>query len=144
MHCTPFGIFGQNREVAEVGEGAFFGRAHEKAQFAGLLADLQPDRRSRLPAWLSRRTSGEQGAPSRVVLVFGLAGTGKRRLLGEFKRMADEGQPGALTTAGQVGTVWLDWASEQLDHHGSYSGADGPSPEPVKLNGTSGCLCGLW
>ena len=128
-----FAVFGQNRDVAVVDEGEFIGRALEKAQFAELLADLRPGRRSRLPAWLGSRTSGERGAPSPVVLVYGLAGTGKRRLLEEFKRMADGGLPGVPAATGQVGTVRLDWASEQLDHQGSYSGADGP-PLLVVLN----------
>jgi hypothetical protein len=62
-----------------------------------------------------------------VVLVHGLGGSGKSRLLRKFRGMAEGSPPDAPVARGRVQTAWLDWEDEQRDEPGSYAGADGPS-----------------
>jgi integrase len=49
-----------------------------------------------------------------VVLVHGLGGSGKSRLLNHFRDMAQGRIPGSPVPAGMVATVWLDWEDERL------------------------------
>jgi hypothetical protein len=63
---------------------------------------------------------------SRVVLVHGLGGSGKSRLLRQFREMADGSLPDSPVSPGRVQTVWLDWEDEQRDQPSGYAGADGP------------------
>ena len=62
---------------------------------------------------------------SHVVLVHGLGGSGKSRLLRRFREMADGRLPGSPFASGRVRTVWLDWEDEQRDRPGIYVGAGG-------------------
>ena len=61
-----------------------------------------------------------------MVLVHGLGGSGKSRLLNHFRDMAQGRIPGSPVPAGRVATAWLDWEDEQRDDPGSYAGVAGP------------------
>ncbi|HEX3958132.1 MAG TPA: hypothetical protein VHZ03_16095 [Trebonia sp.] len=63
---------------------------------------------------------------SRVVLVHGLGGSGKSRLLGCFRDMAEGGTPNTPVRQGQILTTWLDWEDEQRDQPDSYASIEGP------------------
>jgi tetratricopeptide (TPR) repeat protein len=108
----------------------FVGRRDELARFAALLAELMADGAAQSRRWWPRRPPGAvpgEAAKSRVVLVHALGGSGKSRLLRQFRAIALGGVPGSPVPAGKVGTVWLDWEDEQRDDPGSYAGAAGPS-----------------
>ena len=62
-----------------------------------------------------------------MVLVHGLGGSGKSRLLSQFRDMAQGRIPGSPVSPGQVRTVWLDWEDEQRDDPGRYAELAGPS-----------------
>jgi tetratricopeptide (TPR) repeat protein len=118
-------VEGQTAVVDEV----FVGRSEEMARFVALLGDLTVGGSIRSGRWRHRppvvKSAGAD--KSRVVLVHGLGGSGKSRLLRQFREMADGRLPGAPASMGQVSTVWLDWEAEQRDQLASYAAADGPS-----------------
>ena len=62
-----------------------------------------------------------------MVLVHGLGGTGKSRLLQRFQETAAGRLPGSPVRSGRVRTVWLDWEDEQRDRPDLYAAAEGPS-----------------
>ncbi|MGW5718340.1 tetratricopeptide repeat protein [Amycolatopsis sp. NPDC003865] len=104
-------------------EGAFVGRRDERARFAALLKTMPTGRRAR---W-RRRSEGRSGPVSRVVLVHGLGGSGKSRLLHYFQEMA-EGEVGdSPVSPGRIRTVWLDWEDEMRDQPSRYADIQGPS-----------------
>jgi tetratricopeptide (TPR) repeat protein len=107
----------------------FVGRRDEQARFSAVLAELAPGAARRSGRWRRRGDSaaGPAGAAvSRVVLVHGLGGSGKSRLLGCFRDMAAGSAPNSPVRRGQVLTAWLDWEDEQRDDPGSYAAAEGP------------------
>jgi tetratricopeptide (TPR) repeat protein len=107
----------------------FVGRRDEQARFGALLRDLAADGARRGGGWRRFRRSGEDVAGasiSRVVLVHGLGGSGKSRLLGCFRDMAEGRAANSPVRHGQVLTVWLDWEDEQRDEPGTYAAAEGP------------------
>jgi tetratricopeptide (TPR) repeat protein len=111
-----------------VTDEVFVGRTDELRRFAALLGGL-PARR-RWPRWPRSPRSGEDlagAAKSYVVLVYGLGGRGKSRLLRRFREMADGGLPDSPVSPGRVRSVWLDWEDAQRDQPSSYAGFDGPS-----------------
>ena len=106
----------------------FVGRTDELRRFAALLGELPPGGGG--PRWPRRRKSGQDVAGasrSRVVLVYGLGGRGKSRLLSRFREMADGKVPDSPVSPGRVRTVWLDWEDAQRDQPSGYAGLDGPS-----------------
>jgi hypothetical protein len=106
----------------------FVGRADELRRFAALLGALPASRH--WPRWPRSRRSGEDlagAAKSYVVLVYGLGGQGKSRLLRRFREMADGKLPDSPVSPGRVRSVWLDWEDAQRDQPSSYAGFDGPS-----------------
>lgn len=111
-------------------EEVFVGRKDEQARFAALLRGLPSSTRPGVLAlvrgWRARRGAMED-ARSRVVLVYGLGGSGKSRLLRQFREMAEGKLPDSPAVLGRVLTVWLDWAVEQEDHPANYAGMEGPS-----------------
>ena len=122
-------IGGVGQTVIVVDE-VFVGRRDEQARFAALLEGWAATRTPRTGGWLRRRQSaGDPGdaAKSRVVLVYGLGGSGKSRLLRQFQGIAEGRVQGSPVPAGKVETVWLDWEDEQRDDPGSYAGVTGPS-----------------
>jgi tetratricopeptide (TPR) repeat protein len=122
----------------------FVGRRDEQARFAALLKDLAADGARRSGGWLRFRRSGEDvagAAMSRVVLVHGLGGSGKSRLLDCFRDMAEGRAANSPVRQGQVQTVWLDWEDEQRDEPGSYAAADGPGLVTV-LNAVQAAVVG--
>ena len=75
----------------------------------------------------ARRGGAGEAGRSRVVLVHGLGGSGKSRLLRHFRAMADGRVADSPVPPGRVRTVWLDWEDEQRDQPGRYAGVEGPS-----------------
>jgi tetratricopeptide (TPR) repeat protein len=61
------------------------------------------------------------------VLVHGLGGSGKSRLLRQFSAMAQGEVAGSPAVVGSVRTGWLDWEDEAGQDPGRYAGATGPS-----------------
>jgi tetratricopeptide (TPR) repeat protein len=61
-----------------------------------------------------------------VVLVHGLGGSGKSRLLRQFRLLADGGLPDSPVPAGRLRTVWLDWEDESRDQPAQYASMTGP------------------
>ena len=117
-------------QTAVVVDEVFVGRRDEQARFAVLLTELTASKRAGSKGWRRRRPSGEDPAAasrSRVVLVHGLGGSGKSRLLSQFRDMAQGRTPGSPVSPGQIRTVWLDWEDEQRYQPGSYAAAEGPS-----------------
>lgn len=110
-------------------DDVFVGRRDELARFASVLTELTvggaPQSRRRWP----RHPGVVPGddTKSRVVLVHALGGSGKSRLLRQFREMALGGVPGAPVPAGRIGAVWLDWEDEQRGDPGSYAVVAGPS-----------------
>ena len=118
----------------------FVGRRDEQARFAALLTELTASK----GGWPRGRPSREAPAAasrSRVVLVHGLGGSGKSRLLSQFRDMAQGWAPGSPVSPGQVRTVWLDWEDEQRDDPGRYAELAGPSV--VTVLDLAGALSGL-
>jgi hypothetical protein len=108
-------------------DGLFVGRRDERARFAALLSELQD---SAARAGGRRRRSGDgpgEAARSRVVLVHGLGGSGKSRLLQQFQEMSDGVLAESPVRPGRVRTVWLDWEDEQRDQPGLYAATGGPA-----------------
>ena len=108
----------------------FVGRTDEQARFAALLRELMARAGSSSMRWRGRRHPRQdavRSSTSRVVLVHGLGGCGKSRLLRQFQAMAEGAIQGSPFPAGSVRAVWLDWEDEQQDDPGSYVGQDGPS-----------------
>jgi hypothetical protein len=109
------------------GDEVFVGRRDELERFAAALAQLTAGsgrlagRRRRSPAGRAVRIG------SRVILVHGLGGSGKSRLLRQFEAMANGVAAGSLLAHGRVRTAWLDWEDEQRDDPGRYAGLAGPS-----------------
>lgn len=109
-------------------DAVFLGRSDELARFNALLGVLPLSGRSRTferSRNLRSRAEQAEADRSRVVLVHGLGGIGKSRLLRQFRLMADGRLPGSPVSRGQVRTVWLDWEDEQRDRRASY-GQNGP------------------
>ena len=115
-------------QTAVVVDEVFVGRRDEQARFAALLGELTDGAGARRGRWRRRQPSGEDpaAARSRVVLVHGLGGSGKSRLLNHFRDMAQGRIPGSPVPAGRLATVWLDWEDEQRDDPGGYAGVAGP------------------
>src|SRR6266566_4323316 len=111
-------------------EEAFVGRKDEQTRFAALLRGLPSSKRAGFFAQLrggrTRRRAAED-AKSRVVLVHGLGGSGKSRLLRQFGKMADGKLPDSPVVLDRIWTVWLDWAVEQEDNPANYANMEGPS-----------------
>ncbi len=109
-------------------DGAFVGRTDELARFRALLADLPTGTRGKSRWRACGREAGGLGEDrrSRVVLVHGLGGIGKSRLLGRFREMADGVLPDSPVSTGQVRTVWLDFEDEQRDKPALYASGNGP------------------
>jgi hypothetical protein len=108
----------------------FVGRSDELSRFAVLLGALPLDRKARMPGWPRRqRLATEQGevAASRVILVHGLGGSGKSRLLRQFQEMVEGRLPSFSVLPGRVRTVYLDWEDERRYKPASYASADGPN-----------------
>ncbi|HEY6494726.1 MAG TPA: hypothetical protein VIZ43_15745 [Trebonia sp.] len=120
----------------------FVGRADEVNWFAGMLCELPARARGlALPSRGHRRGHGRgvaQQAVSPVVLVYGLGGSGKSRLLLEFQRLAqgELAPPPSAPDAGRrpesirrvsVRTMWLDWATEQQERPDQYRDMSGPT-----------------
>jgi tetratricopeptide (TPR) repeat protein len=80
--------------------------------------------------WPRRRPHRRDSAPatkSRVVLVHGLGGTGKSRLLTQFRGIVDGDIPGSPVSESRIRSVWLDWEDERRDQPDKYVGLAGPS-----------------
>jgi tetratricopeptide (TPR) repeat protein len=124
--CLPWPtVWGQTDPVTDE---VFVGRTDELRRFAALLGGLPAERRG--PRWpRSRRSGGDLAgaAKSDVVLVYGLGGQGKSRLLRRFREMADGKLPDSPVSPDRVLSVWLDWEDAQRDHPSTYAGFDGPS-----------------
>jgi hypothetical protein len=75
--------------ILVVVDGAFVGRSDELARFRALLVELQPGkhRRARWAVHDPRAKSAAEAGGSRVVLVHGLGGIGKSRLLRQFQEV---------------------------------------------------------
>ena len=74
----------------------FVGRRDEQSRFAAVLEELTRTEAEHDGWWHRRRKSGETRAVpavSRVVLVHGLGGSGKSRLLGCFRDMTEGRAP---------------------------------------------------
>jgi tetratricopeptide (TPR) repeat protein len=111
-------------------DDVFVGRRNELARFKALLGELPTGRRARVLGRSRGQKSGaeqHEAARSRVLLVHGLGGSGKSRLLRRFQEMAVGSLPDSPVALGQVRTVFLDWEDEQRGQPASYAGADGPS-----------------
>ena len=111
-------------------EEAFVGRRDEIARFAALLDELKVGGHRRLGEWRPRRrktSDRTESTKSRVVLVHGLGGSGKSRLLKHFREMADGNRRASSLQPGQAQTAWLDWEDEQRDQPSSYADAAGPN-----------------
>jgi tetratricopeptide (TPR) repeat protein len=104
----------------------FVGRRDEQARFAGLLANLRVGRWIRLPGRPRQRHEGTAHRGSRVVLVHGLGGSGKSRLLRQFREMATGTLPDSDIPRGRVIAAWLDWADEQREDPGAFSSLEDP------------------
>jgi hypothetical protein len=118
-------VWGQTDLVTDE---VFVGRTDELRRFAALLGGLRAKRRG--PRWPRSRRSGEDlagAAKSHVVLVCGLGGQGKSRLLRRFQEMADGKLPESPLSAGRIRSVWLDWEDAQRDQPSRYASFDGPS-----------------
>jgi tetratricopeptide (TPR) repeat protein len=114
-------------ETDLVAESLFVGRRDEIGRFAALLGEL-PGGSGRTGGWWRR--SGdicEETVGSRVVLVHGLGGSGKSRLLEQFRQMADGVHARSAARAGRFRVVWLDWEDAQRDQPGLYAVAEGPA-----------------
>lgn len=118
-------IRGQTRVVIDA---SFVGRRDELARFASLLAGLPAGARRTSVGWRRSRSGPvpAESAKSQVVLVHGLGGSGKSRLLRQFRLMADGNLADSPVPAGRVRTVWLDWEDERRDQPGSYASEAGP------------------
>jgi tetratricopeptide (TPR) repeat protein len=77
----------------------------------------------------SPKPASEGGAVggSLVVLVHGLGGSGKSRLLRQFREMALGNVPVQALPVGGIQVAWLDWEDEHRDDPGLYAGVAGPS-----------------
>ena len=100
------------------------------ARFTALLRELPSGGRTRFRRW--RRSPKSTPHPttatkSRVVLVHGLGGSGKSRLLRQFRAMADGSVSSSPVIRNHLRTVWLDWEDEQRDQPANYVGADSPN-----------------
>jgi hypothetical protein len=62
-----------------------------------------------------------------VVLVHGLGGSGKSRLLRQFREMALGNVPVQALPIDGIQVAWLDWEDEHRDDPGLYAGVAGPS-----------------
>src|SRR5579863_4055665 len=105
------------------------GRRSESARFAALLTRLAPEEGARTGRRRPRRPSAEDpaaGTGSNVVVVYGLGGIGKSRLLRHFRDMAQGKAEATPLSPGMIKTVWLDWKDEQRDDPGSYARPGGP------------------
>ena len=83
---------------------AFVGRRDELARFAALLGGLLADRMHRPLGRSGRRSAMDPAgaAGSRVVLVHGLGGSGKSRLLAQFRAMTEGSLLDSPVSSGQV------------------------------------------
>jgi tetratricopeptide (TPR) repeat protein len=107
-------------------DGVFVSCGDGLAKFETLLGTLPAGRRARLdgrwhgpgPVAISK---------SYVLLVHGLGGSGKSRLLQHFRELADGSRPDFSIPSGRVRTVWLDWEDERQEQLGSYASAEGPN-----------------
>ncbi len=100
------------------------------ARFAALLGELTAGEDIRHGRWRRRPQAGkhsERAARSHVVLVHGLGGSGKSRLLKQFQYMALGGLADLSITEGMIRTAWLDWADERGVDPSRYAGVEGPS-----------------
>jgi tetratricopeptide (TPR) repeat protein len=122
-------VIGSVGQTVIVADEVFVGRRDEQERFAALLGELAGTEARSARRWRRRPSSEDPGdaSKSRVVLVYGLGGSGKSRLLRQFQGMATGKVRGSPVTAGQVRTVWLDWEDKQRDDPGSYAGVAGPS-----------------
>ncbi len=113
-----------------VGAETFVGRRDELARFAAVLAEWAPAR-SGLRVLRRQWRPGSAGVAderrSPVVLVHGLGGTGKSRLLRQFQKMAAGELQEWPVAVGRIRTAWLDWEDEQRDDPGKYAELEGPS-----------------
>ena len=108
----------------------FVGRADELLRFAALLREMSNEKSPRRRGWRfgsAARPLSPEGGSSRVVLVHGLGGSGKSRLLRHFQGMADGVFPDSPVDSGKVQTAWLDWEDEQRDDPASFAGPTGPA-----------------
>jgi hypothetical protein len=102
------------------------GRREESERFAALLAELAAGDGNRVGRTRLQRSAAESAAElpgSRVIIVHGLGGTGKSRLLRHFRDMSQGATADSPVPPGLIGDVWLDWD----DDLGAYPGPGGPS-----------------
>jgi hypothetical protein len=93
----------------------FVGRREESARFAALLAELAAGDGDRAGRTRLRRSVAESPARppgSRVVIVRGLGGTGKSRLLRHFRDMCQGATADSPVPPGLIADVWLDWEDD--------------------------------
>jgi tetratricopeptide (TPR) repeat protein len=125
FHYQP--EYGQTHVVADE---IFVGRRDELARFVAILGELPVSqrattmRRSRHRLHKGTSTAATQ---SRVVLVHGLGGTGKSRLLTQFRGLVDGSISGSPVPVTRIRSIWLDWEDARRDQPGSYVGFEGPS-----------------
>jgi len=118
-----------DRQTTVVLNEIFVGRRDELARFTALLRELTEVKGTGRRRWRHPQLSGDDPAAmtSRVVLVHGLGGSGKSRLLRHFREMAQGAVPGSPVSTGKLRTAWLDWEDEQRNDPGRYTAIEGPS-----------------
>lgn len=117
--------------ILDMPDEVFVGRRDELGRFEAMLRGLPRSKRAwaLLPSWRRGRHKKEPAhvAESPVVLVYGLGGSGKTRLLLQFQQLASPVTPGSPLRRGSIRTVWLDWATEQGDRPDQYRDMGGPT-----------------
>ena len=124
----------------------FVGRRDEQTRFVALLEQLVAAGTGQSGGWRRHWRSGGDAAAaavSPVVLVHGLGGSGKSRLLGCFRDLTEGRTPNSPVRQGRMLIAWLDWEDEQRDEPGSYAAAEGPSLVTVLDAVQAAVLCAV-
>jgi hypothetical protein len=102
------------RQTRVMVDGVFVNCGDGLAKFEALLGTLSAGGRTRLDGrWHGPGPVGV--SKSHVLLVHGLGGSGKSRLLQHFRELADGSRPDFSIASGRVRTVWLDWEDERQE-----------------------------